>query len=156
MEKITWNHECLFCKRPISRGKPTLIFSTEEPKLVGLSHSTCCATKYRYGHYQMCPPYYLSEEHVSFLIQFYPRLYRLPGGVEPNRELRVALAQLLHDYPASLANPIACLRRFLDEHQQWSREWLYSSDLETDFLRFLGEIQSTAKAPLGLEVDFSQ
>jgi hypothetical protein len=156
MKKITWNHECLFCKRLISRGKPTLIFSTEEPKLVGLSHSTCCATKYRYGCYQMCPPYYLSGQQLSFLIQFYPRLYRLPGGMEPNRELRVALAQLLHDYPSSLADPIACLNRFLDEQEQWYDEWSYSGDLEKDFLRFLGKTQRAAKEPLGLEVDFSQ
>ena len=153
-KSITWNHECLFCKRPIFHGRPTLIFSTEEPKLLGLSHSTCCATKYRYGHYQMCPPYYLSEHHISFLIQFYPRLYRLPGGMQPNRELRVALAQLLHDYPASLANPMACLQQFLDERQRWARERLYNGDLETDFLCFLGETQSLAKVPLEPEADF--
>ena len=154
MEKITWNHGCLFCKRPISRGKPTLIFSTSEPKLLGLSHSTCCATKYRYGHYQMCPPYYLSDEHISFLMHFFPRLYNLPGGHESNRELRIALTQLLDDYPASLTNPMACFRRFLDEYPRWSHEWLYSGDLETDFLHFLGEMQRLVVAPLGLEVDF--
>ena len=155
MQKITWKHECLFCKRPILRGRPTLVFSTDEPKLVGLSHSTCCATKYRYGHFQMCPPDYLSDEQISFLVQFYHRLYSLLGGQEPNRELRLSFITFLQDYPASLANPMASLRKFLDEYKHWSHEWLYDGDLEADFLRLLGQIQREAREnPVGVEVDF--
>ena len=155
MQKITWKQECLFCKRPIQRGRPTLIFSTDEPKLIGLSHSTCCATKYRYGHYQMCPPDYLSDEQISFLVQFFPRLYSLPGGMEPNRELRWCLATLLQNYPASLADPMASLRKFLDEYKHQSYQQLYEGDLETDYLRSLGEIQKAAREkPVGVEVNF--
>ena len=102
----------------------------------------------------MCPPNYLSEEHVSFLMHFHPRLYSLPGGQEPNRELRFALVDLLRDYPASFTNPMFCLRQFLDEYPRWSHEWLYDGDLETDFLHFLGETQKLARAPLGIEADF--
>lgn len=133
-----------------------LIFSTDEPKLVGLSHSTCAWTKYRYGHYQMCPPHYLSNEHISFLMYFYPRLYGLPGGMEPNSDLRRAVAQLLHTYPVSLANPIVCLQQFLDEPHLGPNKSPYQGDLETDFLRFLGETQRLARASLGVEADFSK
>ena len=155
MHKITWQYECLFCKRPIQRGRPTIIFSMDEPKLIGISHSTCCATKYNYGHFQMCPPDYFSDEQVSFLVQFFHRLYSLPGGFQPNRELRLCLITLLQDYPASLANPMASLQEFLDEYKHWSHEWLYDGDLETDFLRSLGEIQRAAREnPVGIETDF--
>ena len=155
MHKITWHHECLFCKRPIQRGRPTLIFSMDEPELVGISHSTCCATKYNYGHFQMCPPDYLSEEQISFLVHYFYRLYSLPGGMEPNRELRFSLITLLRDYPASLVNPMASLQQFLDEYKRWSHEWLYDGDLKTDYLRSLGEIQRAAREkPVGVEADF--
>jgi hypothetical protein len=103
----------------------------------------------------MCPPYYLSDEQISFLVPFFHRLYSLPGGQELNRELRGCLAFLLRDYPASLANPMISLRKFLDEYKHWSHEWLYNGDLEADFLRSLGEIQKTAREkPLGIEIDF--
>ncbi len=155
MQKMTWQHECLFCNRPILRGRPTLIFSTDEPKLIGLSHSTCCATKYRYGQYQTCPPYYLSDEQVSFLMHFLSKLYSLPGGMEPNRELRFCLGEFFRDYPASLGNPVAVLRKFLDDYKRWSHDWMYKGDLETDFLRSLGQIQKAAKKePVGIEMDF--
>lgn len=155
MQKITWKHQCYFCQRPIQRGRPTLIFSTDEPKLFGISHSTCCATKYNYGHFQMCPPDYFSDEQVSFLVQFFYRLYSLPGGLEPNRELRFSLITLLRDYPASLADPMASLRKFLDEYKHQSYQQLYDGDLETDFLRILGQIQKAAREnPVGVEADF--
>ena len=155
MQKITWHHECLFCKRSIQRGRPTLIFSMDEPKLFGISHSICCATKYNYGHFQMCPPDYLSDEQISFLVQFYHRLYSLPGGQEPNRELRICLATLLRDYPTSLANPMASLRKFLDEYKQWSHEWLYNGDLETDFLRLSGRFrEQLERSPWELKLTF--
>ena len=103
----------------------------------------------------MCPPHYLSDEQISFLVQFYYQLYSLPGGQEPNRELRFCLAALLRNYPASLINPMVSYRKFLVEHKRWYREWLYEGDLESDFLRALGEIQRAAKEkPLGLEIDF--
>ena len=47
------------------------------------------------------------------------------------------------------------MRKFLDEHKYMSHEWLYDGDLETDFLRSLGEIQRAArKKPVGVEIDF--
>jgi len=123
--------------------------------LVGVCHSTCGATKYRYGHFQMCPPDYLSDEQVSFLMHFFYRLYSLPGGMEPNRELRMYLVDLLRDYPDSMVNPMAFFRKFLDDYMHLSHEWLYEGDLEADSLRILGQIQKAAKEePVGIEMDF--
>jgi len=103
----------------------------------------------------MCPPDYLSDEQISFLVQFYHRLYSLPGGQEPNRELRICLATLLRDYPTSLANPMASLRKFLDEYKQWSHEWLYNGDLETDFLRLSGRFrEQLERSPWELKLTF--
>ena len=103
----------------------------------------------------MCPPNCLSDEQISFLVQFYHRLYNLPGGQEPNRELRTCLAALLRDYPTSMVNPLASFRTWLDEYKHWSREWLYQGDLEMDFLRILGQIQRAARdMPVGMEMDF--
>lgn len=88
-------------------------------------------------------------------MQFFYRLYSLPGGQEPNRELRVCLAFLLWDYPASLTNPTISLWKFLDEYKHWSHEWLYNGDLETDFLRLPGQVQRGAREkPMGVEIDF--
>jgi len=103
----------------------------------------------------MCPPDYLSDEQISFLVQFYYRFYNLPGGQEPNRELRICLATLLRDYPTAMVNPMASFQKFLDKYKRWSREWLYEGDLEMDFLRTLGQIQEAARAlPVGVEIDF--
>jgi len=155
MQKITWKHQCYFCQRPIQRGNPTLIFATDRPELIGICHATCGSGKYRYGQFQTCPPDYLSEEQISFLAQFYPKLYSLPGGTKPNRELRWCLGTLLHNYPASSTDPIASLRKFLDEYKHQSYQQLYEGDLETDFLRSLGEIQKAAREkPIGVEADF--
>lgn len=155
MQKITWKCLCSICQRPIQRGKPTLLFAIDRPMLLGICHSTCGYSRYKYGHFQMCPPNYLSDEQISFLVQFYYRLYTLPGGQEPNRELRWCLSNLLSDYPTSMVSPMASLLRLLDEHKRWHHEWLYNGDLEIDFLRLLGEIQKAAREnPVGLEFDF--
>lgn len=155
MEKITWKCQCSICQRLIYRGKPTLLFATDRPMMVGICHSTCGYGRYNYGHFQMCPPHYLSNEQISFLVEFFHKLYSLPGGQEPNRELRWCLGILLRDYPASLFNPMESLRYFLNEHKRWSHEWLYSGDLETDYLRLLGQIQREAREkPVELEIDF--
>ena len=53
-----------------------------------------------------------------------------------------------------MVNPMASFQTFLDEYKRWSREWLYEDDLETDFLRILGQIQEAARAlPVGVEID---
>ena len=45
--------------------------------------------------------------------------------------------------------------RFLEEYKRWSHDWLYEGDLETDFLRVLGQIQQAAREmPVGVEIDF--
>ena len=155
MQKITWKCLCSICRRPIYRGKPTLLFATDRPIMVGICHSTCGYGRYNWGKFQMCPPDYLSDEQISFLVEFYHRLYNLPGGREPNRELRACLGLLLRNYPASLANPMASLRKFLDEYKHGSQEWLYNGDLEADFLRLLGQIQRVAREkPMGVEINF--
>jgi len=155
MPKITWNHACYICHRPITRGKPMILFTTDRPALVGICHSTCGATKYRYVHFQMCPPDYLSDEQVSFLMHYFYKLFSLPGGEDPNRELRLCLATFLDDYPSSVTSPKVSLQKFMDEHKRWSRKWLYEGDLETDLLRTLGMIQKAAsEEPAGMEMDF--
>jgi hypothetical protein len=155
MQTITWKHTCFICHRPINRGKPIILFATDKPMTVGVCHSTCGATEYLYGHFRTCPPECLSEEQVSFLAQFYYKLYSLPGGEQPNRELRICLAEFLHNYPESMANPLALLNNFLERYKLSSMVWLYHGDLERDFVSTLGEIQKAAKAdPIDTEIDF--
>lgn len=155
MQKITWKCLCYVCQRPIQGGKPTILFTKNKPMMLGVCHSTCGYGRLEYGHFQMCPPAYLSHEQVSFLVQFYYRLYNLPGGQQPNRELRMCLVDLLRDYPASMVDPMASFRRFLHQHKRFHHEWLYEGDLERDFLRVLGQIQRAAtESPVGAEIDF--
>jgi len=155
MQKISWNHKCHVCQRPIKRGKPMILFLTDKPMLVGICHSTCGATKYRYGHFQMCPPDYLSNQQVSFLMHFFYRLFSLPGGMEPNRELRLCLVDFLRDYPDSMTNPMASFRKFMDSYKHLHYESLYERDLEADYLRTLGHIQkATKEEPVGIEMNF--
>jgi len=152
---ITWGCQCHFCGRQITRGKPTLIFAWDKPILLGVSHSTCCATKYSYSCFQTCPPYRVSSEQVTFLMHFYCMLHSLPGGSERNRELRWSLSRMLDRYPSVLKRPMPVLQRFIRDHHKWGFEWLYDGDLETDFLRFLGQVQRAVKEkPLDVKVDF--
>jgi hypothetical protein len=153
MPTITWNHLCNFCHRPIIRGKPTILFATDKPLLLGISHSTCGATKYKYGHHQLNPPDHLSREQIAFLIQYFPMLYSLPGGFEPNSDLRRCAANFHWDYPAILANPLKCLHDFLEQNQ--GEPQTYEGDLEADYLRFLAKVQKAAKEnPVDVEFDF--
>jgi hypothetical protein len=101
----------------------------------------------------MCPPDYLSNDQVSFLLHFFPMLYKLPGGSESNTELRRCVASMIWDYPSSMTQSIKYLRdlreRNRDEPQQ------YQGDLEADFLNFLGQVQKAAKEkPANVEADF--
>jgi hypothetical protein len=101
------------------------------------------------------PPDHLSEEEISFLMHFYPRLYSLPGGADPNADLRRCLAFLLREFPASMRNPMASVHKFLEERRQFHQKELYQSDLERDFLRLLGEVVRSAKEmPIQTTVDF--
>ncbi len=103
----------------------------------------------------MCPPYHLTAEHVCFLLHFYPKLFSLPGGMEPNGELRHSLGAVLHDYPASMNNPMVVLRSSIEEQKRFHPDRLYQGDLERDFLRCLGEVQRSARdRPLAIEFDF--
>jgi hypothetical protein len=156
MDTMTWSTPCLYCHRPILRGKPTLIFSLEQPRLLGLSHSTCCATRYHYGHYQLSPPQKISSEKIAFLVNFFPKLYSLPGGLEPNSELRFLLARLLDDFPNSLIHVMAKFQKSRTEYARWYPGPEYQSDLETDYLKFLGEIAHMAKKTDAPDADFGQ
>jgi hypothetical protein len=103
----------------------------------------------------MHPPDYLSSEQVSFLMHFYLRLYSLPGGMEPNGQLRRCLAHLIREYPDSMSNPMASFRECLNEQKHLPRAEPYEGDLETDFLRSLAEIQRSAREKLiHVEIDF--
>ena len=155
METITWKRPCLFCQRQIVRGRPTLIFSVNEPKLVGVSHSMCSHNAKSYDIFQMCPPHYLSAEHLSFLLHFFPRVYSLPDGPEPDHELRLALCCLIRGFPDSLADIISCLEQALENRKKLSGYTRpYGGDLEADFLRSLAEINKSAKETPGCKVDF--
>jgi hypothetical protein len=123
--------------------------------LVGICHSTCGYGRYQLDPFQMCPPNYLSDKQLSFLMHFVHWLYTLPGGMNPNRELRISVARLLREYPASMADPMESFRGFLNEHRRFHQEWLYEGDLEADYFRFLGNVQEAArKAPVRVEIDF--
>jgi hypothetical protein len=153
MTTITWNHLCNFCNRPIIRGKPTILFATDKPLLIGISHSTCGATKYKYGHHQMNPPDHLSQEQVAFLIQYFPALYSLPGGFESNSDLRRCVADFHWNYPAILANPMKSVYDFQEQNQDEPRT--YEGDLEADYIGFLAKVQKAAKEnPVDAEFDF--
>lgn len=134
------------------------MFSTVKPELMGICHATCgYKFKPNIGHgFHMHPPDYLSKEQISFLMYFYPKLFSLPGGInEPNGELRRVVANMIYDFPETLLDPMIAFRNLMNENAQYPREWLYTGDLETDFLRVLGEIQKVAKKnPIGIEADF--
>jgi hypothetical protein len=153
MPTITWNHLCNFCHRPIPRDKPTILFATDKPLLLGISRSTCGATKYKYGHHQMIPPAHLSCEQVSFLIQYFPMLYSLPSGFESNSDLRRCAANFHWDYPDILAYPLKCVHDFQEQNQDEPRK--YEGDLEADYLKFLGNVQKAAKEnPVDVKFEF--
>ena len=157
MQKITWKCVCAVCGRLIHSGRPTLLFATDRPELVGVSHSTHIYSKSRYGHFQMCPPHRLSNEQVSFLAPFFHKLYALPGGLEPNGQLRICFVHLLWDYPASLANPLVAFNESVREQSRFPRVRPYHGDLEGDYLRLLGAVQVAARQkPLDVEIDFRQ
>jgi hypothetical protein len=153
MPTTTWGHLCYFCHRQITRGKPTILFATDEPLLLGISHSTCGARKYSCGHHQMNPPDHLSPEQASFFIQYFPLLYRLPGGFEPNSDLRRCVADFHWNFPAVLTNPMTCVHDFLEQNQD--EPLTYEGDLEADYLKFLAKAQKAAKEnPVDVEFDF--
>jgi hypothetical protein len=101
----------------------------------------------------MIPPAHLSCEQVSFLIQYFPMLYGLPSGFEPNSDLRRCAADFHWDYPAILANPLKCVHDFQEQNQYEPRK--YEGDLEADYLKFLANVQKAAKEnPVDIEFDF--
>jgi hypothetical protein len=147
---------CSLCHYPICGGSPILVFAVDQPELTAICHSTCqhsYSPLPGYARYKMAPPYHLSEREVSFLAHSYHKLFSLPGGFEPNRELRLCLAAFLRNRPFSLANAMASFHRFVDEHPRKYGKWLYEGDLELDFLRTLCEIQKAARRqPVGFEI----
>jgi hypothetical protein len=155
MQIITWGYLCHVCQRPIQSGRPTVLFAADRPLMVGICHSTCGYGQHNYGHFQMCPPDYLTEDQISFLVPLYFSLLNLPGGLEPKGGLRVSLAFLLRDYPFSMVNLMASFKKCLEENKKWSAKWQYEGDLERDFLRILGDIDNRAREmPTGIEINF--
>ena len=152
MPTITWNHLCNFCHRPITRCKPTILFATDKPLLIGISHSNCGSTRDKYGRHQMNPPIHLSKEQVAFLIQLYPMMYGFPAGIEANSDLRHCVLDFLRDYPTSMANPMECVNEFREENKD--KPQTYEGDLEADYLRLLANVQKAAKDnPMDVELD---
>ena len=153
METITWTHDCKFCHFPLKHGKPTILFATDKPMLLGISHFTCGGANLKYGHHIINPPGQLSREQVAFLTQFFPMMYSLPSGLEHNAELRRCLADFLWDYPAIMANPIKCIRDLQEQNND--KPWTYKGDLEADYLHFLAKVQEAAKEnPANIDFDF--
>ena len=153
MPLITWNHSCYFCHRQITHGEPTILFATDKPLMFGISHSTYGTTTFRYGRHQMNPPAHLSRERVAFLSQFFPMLFGLPGGFEPNADLRQCVAGFHWNYPAIEANPMKCINEFQEQNKD--NPQTYQGDLEADYLMFLAKVQKAAKEhPVDFEFDF--
>jgi hypothetical protein len=101
----------------------------------------------------MNPPVHLSREQVAFLIQFFPMLYVLPGGFEPNADLRRCVADFHWNYPSIVANPMKCINEFREQNKD--KPQTYEGDLEADYLRFLAKVQKAAKEnPVDVEFDF--
>jgi hypothetical protein len=85
----------------------------------------------------------------------YHRIYNLPGGMEPNGQLRRCLAHLSREYPTSMKNVMESFQRCLDEERLLPQAAPYEGDLEKDFLRSLSEIQRSAEEkPIYVEIDF--
>jgi hypothetical protein len=157
MESLTWKCVCLTCKKPIHSGNPTLMFSTTKPEFLGVCHATCSyKIDMKIGRgFHMHPPDYLTQQHISFLMQLYPRLFSLPGGLEPNGELREVLADVTYHFPDTYLEPMIAFRHHLEQKARYRREEKYSGDLERDFLRILGEIHKAAKVnPIEFIADF--
>ena len=127
--------------------------SSVKPLLLGISHSTCGATKYRYGHHQINPSDHLSQEQVAFLIQYFPALYSLPGGFESNSDLRRCVAHFHWNYPGILADPMKCVYDFEEQNEDEPRS--YEGDLEADYIKFLAKVQKAANEnPVDVDFDF--
>ena len=78
---------------------------------------------------------------------------KLPGGLEHNRALRFALVALHTEAADAFENPM----KYFKDFQKWGKDWIqeYDGDLESDFLKFLGQMQRLAKEqPVEIEADF--
>jgi hypothetical protein len=101
----------------------------------------------------MNPPAHLSREQVAFLIQFFPMVFSLPGGLEPNADLRQCVADFHWNYPAIETNPMKWINEFREQNKDEPQT--YEGDLEADYLRFLAKVQKAAKEnPIDVEFDF--
>ncbi len=96
----------------------------------------------------------MTAEQVAFLINLYPRLSALPGSCQPNGELRFMLCQLIDEYPDSLIDAMAHFKQGRAEYARIYHGIGYEGDLETDYLKFLGDTQLLAKKTEALGVDF--
>jgi hypothetical protein len=66
------------------------------------------------------------------------------------------LARLLEYYPKSLIDAMANFHKSRTEHARWYQGPEYQGDLETDYLKFLGEITQMAKKTDVPDADFGQ
>jgi len=153
MPTITWDYLCNFCNRPINRGRPTILFATNKPLLLGIAHSTCATNKDNLGRYQMNPPNHLFPAQVTFLTQFYPLLHALTNVLTPNAALRQCMADFVHHFPSSIIDPMECLNRYKEMHLD--KPIAYEGDLGADYIEFLARVLKAAKVhPVDIEFDF--
>jgi hypothetical protein len=78
-------------------------------------------------------------------MHFWPRLYALPGALDPQGVLRVLLVEWIGTYPDSVADTATIFRQFINHHAHRQDVLAYRGDLETDFIHFIAETSSLAR-----------
>jgi hypothetical protein len=153
LKLISWEAACHFCHKPISRDYPLAIMSLQQAAWIGVSHVECGESAFGYARFSLPAPGVLNSGQISFLVHFYPALFKLPGWGHSRSALRRCLASLLLNYPQGWYDPAPFLRTFIQENQTEIEH--YPDDLEADFFNFLAEVQaSVITHPLDIELDF--
>ena len=102
----------------------------------------------------MHPPQQMTAAQVAFLMNFYSRLNALPGSYLPNGELRFMLCRLLDEYPDSLVDAMSHFNQGRAAYTRIYHGIKYEGDLETDYLKFLGDTQQISKKTEAPGVEF--
>jgi hypothetical protein len=150
---ISWNTFCQFCGKTISLDYPLVIFSVQQASCIGAAPFECGDNAFSFAQFRLRAPGILDAAQISFLAQFYPALFKLPGWGQSTSLLRRCLASMLLDFPQSWSNPSLFLAGFIEENLDDITR--YPGDLEADFFSFLGEVQERAKRiRLNVEIKF--
>jgi hypothetical protein len=151
---ISWNTPCQFCRKPVNRDYPLVVFSVQQAALIGVAHFACGDNAFSYAQFRLQAPGILSAAQTGFLAHFYPALFKLPGWGQSRSLLRRCLASMLLDFPECWSHPAPFLESFIQKNLNEIDR--YPGDLESDFFNFLGEVkENTQLQPLYLELDFA-